>query len=81
MGACLLLRLKSLWSLRPAFRSRASLLAQPSPGMVDVGFFLLRPERDSEALARAPKEIEAAAEGSGSESDSEDDCIVIRRWF
>lgn len=35
-------------------------------------FFLELDERDSEALARAPKEMDAAASGSGSSSSEED---------
>ena len=72
MGACLLLRPKSRRSFRPAFRSRASLLAQPSEGVGLEGRFFL-PERNSEALARAPKEIDAAASGFGSSSSEEEE--------
>jgi hypothetical protein len=80
VGACLELRVKSRRSARPAFRSRASLLAHPSAGAALECFFFFPEERDSEALARAPKEICSAAVGSGSDSSSEEefDCVRIR---
>ena len=83
MGACLLLRPKSRRSARPAFRSRASLLAQPSEGVGTAGRFFFVPERDSEALARAPKEIDSAASGSDSSSSEDEgfDYIVVRIGF
>lgn len=78
VGACLLERLKSRRSLRPAFRSRASLSSQPSAAVL----FFLRSltllgglARVAWAFARAPKEMVAAASGtsdSDSDSDSED---------
>jgi len=78
VGACLLLRPKSRRSFRPAFRSSASLLAQPSEGVGLVGCFFLWPERDSDALARAPKEIDAAASGS---EEEELDYKLIRGYI
>lgn len=72
MGACLLLREKSRRSARPALRSSASLFVQPSSGVLEEPFFLEGLVRDAEALARAPKEICSAAEGSGSDSSEEE---------
>lgn len=72
VGACLLERLKPLRSFRPSFLSIASLLAQVSAFSSLLARFLrLGLLRVASAFARAPKEIEAASSGSG--SDEEDD--------
>jgi hypothetical protein len=77
VGACLEERLKSRWSARPAFRSTDSALVQVSVGSegffevfldLDLGFV-----RVAEAFTNAPKEMEAASRGSG--SDDASDCI------
>jgi hypothetical protein len=84
VGACLEERLKSLWSARPALRSRDSALVQVSVGSEGFEAFFwgldldLGLERVAEALARAPKEMEAASRGSG--SDDASDCLFVRYY-